>query len=522
MTARGAVSAGHPLTARAAKDILEAGGNAYDAVIAAHFTACVAEPVLASLGGGGFLLSQTGAGQSRLFDFFVQTPCRKKHPDAVDFKPIMADFGATQQEFHIGQGSIATPGAVKGIFEIHRHLGSMPMRDLVAPAVSLARQGVEINAFQGYIFNIISPILKATPEVAAAFTAGCGKKLLTPGEVLFFPQLANTMEALAEEGEALFYQGQIASKIVEQSADEGGHLTQRDLDDYKVIIREPLRIDCKGRTLLSNPAPSSGGILIAFALQLWESVFERTMEFGSQAHLGLLAEVMAVTNQARIDAHLGNGNGNNSGDALCADHLLSPELLELYRQQVLGRARAMRGTTHISVIDRWNNAAAMTVSNGEGCGSMVPGIGLMLNNMLGEEDLNPGGFHRWTENQRMTSMMAPSIINNQAGEIMALGSGGSNRIRTALLQTIINLIDFNMPLDEAIHQPRIHFENGVLNLEAGFDARQLQLLLSKFENYKQWDDLNLFFGGVHAVMFGKDGFQAVGDRRRGGEGVLVL
>lgn len=515
MALKGAVAAGHPLTVRTAKEILQAGGNAYDAVIAAHFTACIAEPVLASLGGGGFLLAQTAQGESRLFDFFVQTPRRKINLEGIDFKPILADFGATQQEFHIGQGSIATPGAVKGLFAVHNEMGSMPMRELVAPAIAHARQGIEVNEFQGYIFDIVSPILTATPESTEIFSADCGKKLLAPGDTVYYRQLADTMEALAEEGADLFYRGEVAQQMVEQSVNGGGHLTQEDLDSYEVEVREPLTIDYRGQQLLTNPPPSSGGILIAFALQLWEKVIGNRVSFGSFEHLALLTEVMGATNQARIDAHL------DGGDVLSATHLLDSSMLDRYRQQVLGRAKAMRGTTHISVIDRWRNVATMTVSNGEGCGSIVPKTGIMLNNMLGEEDLNPGGFHRWSENQRMTSMMAPTIINRREGGIAALGSGGSNRIRTALLQTIINLTDFEVDLHEAIAKPRLHFENGLLNLEAGYDSAQVQELFKQFDNHKEWDDINLFFGGVHAVMT-KDGeFEAVGDSRRGGVGELA-
>ncbi|EGG98279.1 Gamma-glutamyltranspeptidase [gamma proteobacterium IMCC2047] len=144
----GAIAAGHAITAEAGRDVLAAGGNAYDAAIAAFFASCVAEPVLSSLGGGGFLLSQTASGQHQLFDFFVQTPCHKRSAERIDFKPIWADFGTTRQEFHIGFGAIATPGVVKGIFEVHRELGSIPMTELVQPAIHAARTGVVLTRFK--------------------------------------------------------------------------------------------------------------------------------------------------------------------------------------------------------------------------------------------------------------------------------------------------------------------------------------------------------------------------------------
>lgn len=511
MNYQGAIAAGHPLTVEAGHEVLKAGGNAYDAAVAAFFMACVAEPVLASLGGGGFLLSQTKTGQQQLFDFFVQTPRYKKPEAEIDFKPIWADFGTLRQEFHIGQGAIATPGALKGVFEVHRQLGSLRMSDLVQPAIRAAREGMQLNALQAYIFSIVSPILTATDEVSDVFSGNGTGQLIGEGELFRFPQLADTLEVLAIEGDDLFYRGEIAQQIVTCCAEGGGHLCRQDLEQYRVLNRKPLQLNYDGCQILTNPPPSSGGILIAFALQLWNKVRDRRMTFGSKCHLQLLAQVMAMTNQARVESHVEEGDMHPA-----ADVLLDELLLHRYSKEIKGRAKAQRGTTHISVIDRWRNVATLTVSNGEGCGGMVPGTGIMLNNMLGEEDLNPLGFQYWQENQRMTSMMAPSVLNQTDGRIVALGSGGSNRIRTAILQTFINLIDFGLPLEEAVCRPRIHFENDLLNIENGFNDRVLASLFEQYPSHKRWDALNLFFGGVHAVQYHAGCFDGIGDPRRGG------
>ena len=516
MNHQGAVAAGHTLTAEAGHEVLKAGGNAYDAAIAAFFMACVAEPVLASLGGGGFLLAQTQSGRQQLFDFFVQTPRVKKPEAEIDFRPIWADFGTLRQEFHIGQGAIATPGAVKGVFEVHRQLGSMPMSDLVQPAIRAARDGMHLNALQAYIFSIVSPILTATDEVATVFSGNGTGRLIGEGELFRCPQLADTMEILAIEGDELFYRGEIAKQIVAGCAEKGGHLCREDLERYRVLSLDPFQLNYDGCQLVTNPPPSSGGILIAFALQLWLRVRARSMTFGSQLHLDTLTKVMAMTNQARVESHLDEGEMHPTVDVL-----LDEALLKRYSQEIKGRPRAYRGTTHISVIDRWKNVATLTVSNGEGCGSMIPGTGIMLNNMLGEEDLNPLGFQRWQQNKRMTSMMAPSVLNHSDGAVVALGSGGSNRIRTAILQTIINLIDFKMPLQDAVYSPRIHFENGQLSVESGFEEQTLTPLFNAYPDYKLWDTLNLFFGGVHSVQYYNGVFDGVGDPRRGGASQLV-
>lgn len=516
MKHQGAIAAGHPLTVEAGYEVLKAGGNAYDAAVAAFFMACVAEPVLASLGGGGFLLSQTKMGQQQLFDFFVQTPRDKKPEAEIDFKPIWADFGTIRQEFHIGQGAIATPGALKGVFEVHRQLGSMPMRDLVQPAIRAAREGMQLNALQAYIFSIVSPILTATDEVAKVFSGNGTGQLIGEGELFRFPQLADTLEVLAIEGDDLFYRGEIAQRIAACCAEGGGHLCQEDLEQYRVLNRQPLQLNYDGCQIITNPPPSSGGILIAFALQLWFKIRDRRMTFGSKHHLELLTQVMEMTNQARIESHVEEGDMHPDAEAL-----LDEELLSRYCKEIKGRSKAHRGTTHISVIDRCKNVATLTVSNGEGCGSMVPGTGIMLNNMLGEEDLNPLGFQQWQQNQRMTSMMAPCVLNQSDQRIVALGSGGSNRIRTAILQTLINLTDFDLSLEDAVCNPRIHFENELLSVENGFDDRVLTSLFGRYPNHKCWDALNLFFGGVHSVQFQAGRFEGVGDPRRGGASQLI-
>ena len=514
---KGVVAAGHEETARAAELILKEGGNAFDAVVAAHLAACVAEPVLSSLGGGGFLLAHTADGVDRLYDFFVQTPKRKRPVEATDFYPISADFGTARQEFHIGPGAIATPGTVKGLFAVHKDLCTMPMTLLAEPAVELARGGVRMNAFQAYIFDIVQAIYTQSPDRCEVYRSrkdpAC---LLGEGELLLQPELADSLDALAREGEALFYHGEIGGRIARLCAQQGGHLSEADLAHYRVVKRDPLVVDYRAKTrLLTNPAPSSGGVLIAFALKQIESLDVSRYRCGTAAYLDLLARVLDVTNRARIDAYL-------DGSGYCgADRLFDSRCLADYRAQILGRPLCSRGTTHMSIIDGKGNLASLTTSNGEGCGHFIAGTGIMLNNMLGEEDLNPGGFHRWPEDQRMTSMMAPSMIFGADGRSIALGSGGSNRIRSALLQVLLNLIDFGMDLETAVRHPRIHYEGGHLSVEGGLADEEVQRLVSRYSDHKLWPQRTLFFGGVHSAARAAGGCSGVGDPRRGGASVVV-
>ena len=516
MKPRGAVACGHPQTAAAAEMILKEGGNAFDAIIAAFLTSCIVEPVLASLGGGGFLLAHRADQHDVVYDFFAQTPQTPLAKEELDFYPIHADFGATTQEFHIGLASIATPGAVQGVFKIHQDLATMPMTELVQPAIEIARQGVVMSAFQSSILNIIAPILTATEEARRHYSSGeHHNALIREGELFRQTQVADFLEALAREGGDMFYLGDIAQSIATMCKRGGGQLTRQDLAAYRVAVRKPVEIRYRQHRVLTNPAPSCGGTLIAFALNMLEHMDMKQYEYGSIQHLQLLIAAMALTNEARFET------STPGSETVALEHLLDARLLNEYRRKIAGNSRSLRGTTHMSVMDTQGNVAGLTASNGEGCGHMVPDTGIMLNNMLGEEDLNPDGFYRWPANRRMTSMMAPTLVISPQDTKISLGSGGSNRLRTAILQVLVNIIDFELPLDQAVNRPRAHFENDFLNIEPGFDGGVLKKLLGDFQNHKTWQQQNMFFGGVHAVSAHQGDFSGAGDLRRAGVSLIV-
>jgi len=506
----GAVAAGHEQTAAAARWVLRQGGNAFDAVIAAHFAACVAEPVLSSLGGGGFLCARQAGMLPRIYDFFSHTPHSKKSGDAIEFIPVEVDFGTAQQVFHIGMGATAIPGTVAGLWSVHRELATLPLSMLVQPAQDLARNGVVINDFQAYIFRILAPILSFNKASQSLFTDAHGG-ILQAGMTFRNPDFADTLDYLVTEGSRGFYQGDLASLISQLSTRHGGHIQMEDLEQYRTLTRNPLTVNYQNHQIYLNPPPSSGGVLIACALHLLQHAGIGTTEFGSLTHLRRLTEIMALTQRIR-------------NDFLHAEHalenLLSPELLQAYRRILDSGLSMTRGTTHISVVDNAGNSASLTTSNGEGNGYIIPGTGILLNNMLGEEDLNPLGFHRWREDTRLTSMMCPSLITGSNGTEFVIGSGGSNRIRSAILQVISGLLDFQFPLPKAVANPRIHFENGTLHLETGFND-VVKKTLQHHYHVNSWPELNLYFGGAHCVGLKQQQMTAVGDIRRGGVGYVV-
>lgn len=519
MKAIGVVAAGHPKTAQAAKIILQEGGNAFDAALAAQFTACVVEPVFTSLGGGGFLLAHTD-GQQLLYDFFTQTPACGTHHAGINFYAINADFGTTEQEFHIGMGSIATPGTTKGLFKIHQDLCTLPLQQIMEPAIGYARRGVRLNQLQAYSFRVLEKILTSTPEAFELYrSTNNNKRLLHEGEVFKQPYLADTLDALARDGAQLFYRGEIAQRIIADCRERGGSLTREDLNNYRVIKRKPLAFNYQGAQVFTNPPPSSGGVLIAFALKLLEELDVRALTFGSAPYLTLLARTMECAQQVRTEMI----DHESTRAYSTARRLLGQRLLRSYRSTVLHHAPSQGGTTHISIVDGKGNMAGLTTTNGEGSGYVIPGTGIMLNNMLGEEDINPCGFHRGTPGRRLSSMVSPTLILGADGLRLAMGSGGSNRIRTAMLQVLLNLIDFRMPTKKAVESPRIHFENGLLSIEPGFRSAELDRLEKEFPQRKLWEERNLFFGGVHVAGYHAQDkrFDGAGDPRRGGVYVVA-
>jgi gamma-glutamyltranspeptidase/glutathione hydrolase len=453
-----------------------------------------------------------------LYDFFCHTPRAKRPAPELDFYPVDVDFGATTQGFQIGLGATATPGAVAGLFAVHEDLGGLPIARILEPAIDLARRGTPLSELQARIMGIVEPIYLATESARALFESRQEPgHVLRQGETYRPGAMAGALEALAREGRDLFYRGAIAREFVAACA-EGGMLGMDDLENYRVIRRRPLERGLGGARILTNPPPSSGGPLIAFALAMLEGELNGRGARDAPEWLGRLAEAMAVTNAAR------RGRGLDEGcDEARVAELLSDPVVSEYRAQMRGRALKQGGTTHIDVIDADGNAAALSLSNGEGCGQVLPNCGIMPNNMLGEEDINPRGFHQWTPDARISSMMAPTLLERPGGGLTVLGSGGSNRIRTAILQVVANLLRFGMGLEDAVAAPRIHYERGLLDVEAvgaagGFDPARIGPFLDTFERTELWDKYSMYFGGVHAVSFdpASGDFDGAGDSRRGG------
>ncbi len=491
-----AVSSGHERTTRAAAEVLRAGGTAVDAAIAGALMACIAEPVLASPLAGGFLMVAPTDAKAQLLDAFVQTPKRKR-TDA-DLREIEVDFGETRQIFHCGAGTIGTPGLIPGLFEAHARFGRIPMPELAAPAVAAAREGVETTAFQSEVLGYVEPIFRASPQAETLYSHE--GRLLAEGDILRNPEMADVLEVMALEGPRFIQEGEVAQALLSL---DGSHLQAADLAGYRPVWRSPLQVSRRGVEVELNPSPSLGGVQIALALQALPDNPDDSLL------AQCLFEVARIRKARDLDHHPEAGT----------DILLDPSLITALRSTLQNHRAATRGTTHISVIDSAGNGAALTLSNGEGCGLIAPGTGIMPNNMLGEDDLVPDGPDSWPEDRRLASMMCPMALRDGQGVTM-LGSGGSNRIRSALAQVVLGVIDRGLDLQAAIDAPRMHLETDtpqVLDFEDTGPESRRAALLAAFPDANVWPSPRMFFGGVHAVRrTAKGSFEAAGDARRSG------
>src|SRR6266508_1692224 len=489
---KGAIAAGHPLTADAGARVLQAGGNAVDAAVAAAVVSWVAESPLTGPGAGGFMLVHRARDcTTRVFDFFVAVPgLGLDRRELAEMDRVDVDFsGGSTQIFHIGAASCAVPGAAVGLETAHKAFGRLPWRELFQPAIELARDGVELNNGQAYLHAILDLILRHTPESREVYERN-GERLVA-GDTLIQKDLAGTLELIAENGADELYHGELADAIAAHVRASGGSITRRDLEEYRVIRRRPVSTDFFGQEYLSNPPPSAGGVLIAYGLPLLEEF--GVGEPGTAEAIDALARVMREQSEARL------GRGG------------------LARALEQRAAIVSRGTTHISVIDERGNAVALTASTGSGSGVVVPGTGIHINNMIGEFHLDkPPG-----PGKRLSSMMSPTVVLRDGRPRLVVGSAGSLRLRGAVMQIVVNVIAHGLPVKDAIERPRVHLEGDDLHCEGGHDDAELDELEKKGWSVTRWRRRNLYFGGAAAVTIEEGHLGAAGDPRRGGAGVVV-
>jgi len=478
--------------------VLREGGNAVDAAVAAVLASFSVESPLTGFGAGGFMLVGRGE-ETTLIDFFVAAPGKDGAERGVELAPVPVHFDAdTVQTFYVGPASCGVPGTAAGLALALRRFGTAPLGELVGAGVRLAREGAPVNAIQAYILEILWPIHERLPGTRELY-APQGRPL-GEGDLFRFPELAEALERFGAEGAEPFYRGEVAAALAGHVREHGGTLGPTDLARYEALERRPIHAPFRGAEVFTNPPPSSGGILVAYSLGLLERL-------GGRSGPEQLVAAIGAANEARGEEFAEGLYGPELERAL-----LDPRRLDLRAGELLG------STTHISVLDGDGMCASVTCSNGSGSGVLVPGTGVILNNMLGEEDLNPLGFHAIAPGRRVPSMMAPTVVRRDGAIELGLGSAGSNRIRSAIVQTVVRAVEQGMPAGEAVRSPRLHVEAGLVQAEPGIDEEALARIEARGVPVLRRPRINLFFGGVQAVA--RDpaggGLSGGGDPRRGG------
>jgi gamma-glutamyltranspeptidase / glutathione hydrolase len=468
-----AVATGNRATTDAAVAVLGEGGNAVDAALAAGFASTVAEPGLTSMAGGGFLLVQQPNVEPALLDFFAAVPGIDRLGERVTPTKITVVYPSAQQDFRVGPAAAAVPGNLTGFLTAHSRFGRVPLERVVAPSIALAATGAEIDVSQAYILELIEAIVRHSDSAEQRYAPE--GQLLAAGDTFVDAELAVFLEAIANGVVDSLLSPLFADRLLAMAAD-GCAITEGDLRSYRAVWREPEDVVHRDWRLLTNPVPAFGGRILARAFEALNS-----------------AEPLAIT------------------DALARA-----------TQEIKQGPAATAGTTHISVVDAEGMIATMTTTNGAGGGVVIPGIGVHVNNMLGEDDLLPRGVGDVVPGERLRSMIAPSVLIAPNGTVTALGSGGSARIRTALTTVIAHLSFTGDDLATAVAAPRAHLaDDGTVQAEIGFAQDQLTRLRRQYR-VNEWDTQDFYFGGVNAVQRWPDGsVAAVADHRRNGS-VAVL
>jgi len=506
-----AAAAGTPYAAEAAAETYRAGGNAADAAVAAAAAVAVTEPLMSSIGGGGFALVRDPSGEAELIDYYDAMPGKGLPAPAFGAggspQTMILKFGAGVRSI-VGGASSAVPGSLRGWETLLARHGRLGLKETLAPAIRFARGGFRLCKTSALWFGVAEEVLRLTDETRKHFYNG--ERVYLEGEELRFPELADTLEAIGQAGASLFYEGELARTISTYMLKMGGIVTEEDLAEYEPVIREPMSVRYGAGAMHTNGPPSAGGPTLAQMLKVVSAYDLATMP--EAEYMKVMTGAMKLALRDRETAYL---DGAENGRV--AERLTGEEYAAEQRRRIFSGFGSPH-TTHLSCVDGDGMAVSITASMGYGSGLVVPGTGIPMNNTLGEPELNPRGFHALVPGERLISSMSPTVVSSEEGGIIALGSPGASRIPTAILQTIINVLDFRMTLEAAVNAPRFHAEGDLFAYEVGARTANLE----GYEPVLTYETPNMFFGGVNAVRRTPAGrFEAAADPRRSGGTAFV-
>jgi gamma-glutamyltranspeptidase/glutathione hydrolase len=451
-------------------EVLMAGGNAVDASIATAFALAVVHPTAGNIGGGGFLLVRPANGPAAAYDF------REMAPAAATPTMFLKDGKYSSELHHDSHLSVGVPGTVAGLHAAWLDYGRMPFKQLLQPAIALARDGFMVSDGLARSLREVLPEMKRYPASIAQFSrAGVPYEM---GDVLKQPDLARTLERIAEKGARGFYEGETAALIEKEMKANGGLVTREDLRNYTLYRRPPLRTTYRGHEVLTVPPPSGGGVVLLQCLNVLEGYDLQSMGFGSSAFVHHVAEALRRAFADRV-RFLGDPE---QVEGMPVDRLISKEHAAGLRRTIRADRASVSSpttfewpaespqTTHFSVVDQERNAVALTYTLEDGYGSkiVVPGAGFLLNNEMGDFNAGPGltdatGLVGTEPNlagpgKRMLSSMTPTIVVRKAKPYLVAGSPGGRTIPSTVLLTLLNVLDFGMNPQEAVDAPRFHHQ----------------------------------------------------------------
>ena len=498
-----AASAGTPYAAEAAAEVFRAGGNAADGAVAAAAAVSVTEPLLSSIGGGGFALVRDPNGDAELIDFYDTMPGKGLPASAFGAggnpQTVVLKYGAGVNST-VGGASVAVPGALRGWEVLLKRHGRLTLAQNLAPAIRLSREGFRLCKTSAMWFQVAEEVLRLTEETRKNFYNG--DRVYLEGEEVRFPELADTLEAIGEGGVDLFYKGELARHLSSYILKVGGIITERDLAEYEAVIRKPLTVAYGTGTVYTNGAPSAGGPTLAQMLRIVSGYDLAAIP--EDDYVRVMTGAMKYALHDREIAYV-----DGAENEIVAQRLTSEEYAREQRRRIFGSPQ----TTHVSCVDAGGSAVSITATMGYGSGLVIPGTGIPVNNTLGEPELNPKGFHALEPGERLISSMSPTILSSELGGLIALGSPGASRIPTAILQTLVGVLDFEMPLESSVLAPRFHAEGDLFAYEVGAPTADLD----RYEQVLTFEGPNMYFGGVNAVRRTTEGlFEAAADPRRSG------
>jgi gamma-glutamyltranspeptidase/glutathione hydrolase len=499
------VASSSQLAADAGAAVADAGGNAVDVALAAVLVSMCAEPGIIAPGASGFLTIWPAGGDPVVIDANAEMPGRGLPPDRFGggSREIHMDYGGGMRTI-VGWGSVATPGAFAGFALASERFGALDWSQIVLPVAEIVRAGFVVPAASGeYLGYSHDAIFGWDPDSRAIVHRPDGTPIAA-GDTVAIPDLADSLERIGEHGAAEFYVGELGRAIAAETQGGGGILTERDLAEYRPIVREPVRVVVDGWEVVTNPAPAVGGVAMSAMLLLL-----RDPPFAGWSTEGTcrVAEVQRAVMNYRTETLREYGSRGEAA-ALLLEHAAAGDLAALLRSP---------STVHTSAVDSDGTACSVTVSAGYGSGAMVPNTGMWLNNSLGEMELTSEGFHALEPGTRLVSNMAPTVARRDDGSILAVGTPGADRITTCLSSVLLNFVHLGMSLSDAVAFPRLHVEvfdgKPTIAYEPGLPCVPFDDL-----DVRRFPDLSMYFGGVTAALWDPIAglFGAADPRRTGG------